>query len=527
MGPAKSSEWVVVEGGEDLTAYEPWPCAGPVKMREDGLVLSADGEYGTAPHEKGPLVKVEGDFGLRVRMRVSPSSGQAFVVACGEVPEGRGLAGAKRIEYGLSPGGVSVRFYDGKERKPVLDQSHPVPELSGEAELELRRVGDELVFLADGNEVARMPDPGAFSWNHFYLGADVPPGNLLTVAGASILAPLGRERAVRVVDTAQSEAPASQRQPLRELAAARGLQIGTAVEPNQILYERAYAEVLNREFGMLTTENALKFGPVHPAPNRYDWRGADTIVEFAEANDMLVRGHTLVWHRQLPAWVEKGDWTREELMEVLREHITTVVGRYKGRIAAWDVVNEAVEKNGKLRDTVWLRVIGPEYIELAFRWAHEADPKALLFYNDYSAETMNRKSDAVYVLVQDLLAKGVPIHGVGFQMHVELGKAPSLAAVRNNVERLGALGLEVQITEMDVRLRDTRAATLRRQAEIYADTLQVCLDEPSCTAFVMWGFADCHSWIPSSFSGWGDALVFDDDYAPKPAYGALCDILAD
>jgi endo-1,4-beta-xylanase len=212
-------------------------------------------------------------------------------------------------------------------------------------------------------------------------------------------------------------------------------------------------------------------------------------------------------------------------MEVLREHITTVVGRYKGRIVAWDVVNEAVEQNGELRDTVWLRVIGPEYIELAFRWAHEADPDALLFYNDYSAETMNRKSNAVYALVQDLLEKGVPIHGVGFQMHVELGGAPSLRAVQRNMERLGALGLEVQITEMDVRLRDTKAQTLERQAEIYGDTLQLCLDEPSCTAFVMWGFADCHSWIPSSFKGWGDALVFDGDYAPKPAYDRLCDVL--
>ena len=152
--------------------------------------------------------------------------------------------------------------------------------------------------------------------------------------------------------------------------AARGLLIGTAVEPNHILYEPVYAEVLSREFGMLTTENALKFGPVHPAPDRYDWRGADAIVEFAEEHDMLVRGHTLVWHRQLPAWVKDGDWTREELMEVLREHITTVVGRYKGRIVAWDVVNEAVEGNGELRDTIWLRVIGPEYFELAFRWAH-------------------------------------------------------------------------------------------------------------------------------------------------------------
>jgi endo-1,4-beta-xylanase len=130
-------------------------------------------------------------------------------------------------------------------------------------------------------------------------------------------------------------------------------------------------------------------------------------------------------------------------------------------------------------------------------------------------------------MVQELLEKDVPIHGVGFQMHVEVGGAPSLTLVKRNMARLGALGLEVQITEMDVRLQDTEAQTLARQAEIYGDTLQLCLDEPSCTAFVMWGFADGHSWIPSSFEGWGDALIFDDEYAPKPAYGALYDILAE
>jgi endo-1,4-beta-xylanase len=316
-----------------------------------------------------------------------------------------------------------------------------------------------------------------------------------------------------------------EREPLRKLALERGLLIGAAVAPNPILREPAYAEVLKREFNVLTTENALKFGPVHPAPDRYDWRGADAIVAFAEENGMAVRGHTLVWHRQLPAWVESGDWTREALIEVLREHITTVVGRYRGRIAAWDVVNEAVDDDGELRDTIWLRAIGPEYIELAFRWAHEADPEALLFYNDYSAETMNHKSDAVYALAQELLDKGVPIHGVGLQMHVQLDRAPSLSAVETNMERLAALGLQVHITEMDVRLRDTKPQTLARQAEIYGDTLQLCLDTPSCTAFVLWGFADCHSWIPSSFKGWGNALVFDDAYAPKPAYDSLCDVL--
>jgi endo-1,4-beta-xylanase len=265
---------------------------------------------------------------------------------------------------------------------------------------------------------------------------------------------------------------------------------------------------------------------VHPEPGRYEWRGADTIVEYAEAHDMLVRGHTLVWHNQLPSWVEEGQWSREELLDVLHDHIHTVVGRYEGRIAAWDVVNEAVDDRGRLRDTIWLQVIGPEYIELAFRWAHEADPEAELFYNDYSAEAMGAKSDAVYALVEELIAEGVPIHGVGLQMHLQLGRAPSHARVAANLERLAGLGLKTQITEMDVRVRDTEPHTLERQAEVYGATLRLCLDAPSCTAFVLWGFTDRHSWVPTAFDGWGSPLIFDAGYAPKPAYERLREVLA-
>jgi endo-1,4-beta-xylanase len=357
--------------------------------------------------------------------------------------------------------------------------------------------------------------------HHRWIGLGVL-GLLVLLAGCSVHA----EQPVQAASAEPAEGVVLEGKTLRELAAARGMWIGTAADPNYVSCEPAYAEVLKREFNMLTPENALKFGPVHPAPNRYEWSGADALVEFAEANDMLVRGHTLVWHKQLPAWVEKGTWTRDELMAVLEEHIKTVVGRYKGRISVWDVVNEAIDEEGELRDTIWLRVIGPEYIEMAFRWAHEADPDALLFYNDYACEAIGCKSDAIYALVQELQDKGVPIDGVGLQMHVQLGIEPPLASVERNLERLGALGLQVQITEMDVRVRDTEPETLERQAAIYGESLQVCLDAENCTAFVVWGFTDRHSWIPSVFEGWGNALIFDDQYAPKPAYEELRKVLA-
>jgi endo-1,4-beta-xylanase len=214
------------------------------------------------------------------------------------------------------------------------------------------------------------------------------------------------------------------------------------------------------------------------------------------------------------------------LIEILREHVTTVVGRYRGRIVAWDVVNEAVADDGSLRDTIWSRGIGPEYVEMAFRWAHEADPDALLFYNDYGGEGLGRKSDGIYGLVGDLVARGVPVHGVGLQMHVSLGWSPRPQDVAANVARLAELGLEVHVTEMDVRIKaPVTEEELAQQARVYRDLLQVCLSAQSCKAFLLWGFTDRHSWIPHFFTGWDAALIYDEAYRPKPAYDMLRDTM--
>lgn len=313
---------------------------------------------------------------------------------------------------------------------------------------------------------------------------------------------------------------------LRALAQAHEVEIGAAAATGLPTSDARYGDVLGREFGLLAAENAMKFGPLQPTQGNFSFREADALVDFAEAHDMRVRGHALVWHNQNPSWLTNGNRTREQMMDILRTHITTVVTRYADQIDAWDVVNEAVNDDGSLRETIWSETIGPEYIELAFRWAHEADPDARLFYNDYGAEGTGRKSDAVYALAQNLLQEGVPIHGVGLQMHVSTDWAPRPSDVAANMARLGDLGLEVQITEMDVRmpLPPTDDKELM-QAGVYADMLDVCLDAWNCTAFVLWGFTDRHSWVPSTFNGQGAALIFDEDYVPKYAYTALQQVL--
>jgi endo-1,4-beta-xylanase len=301
--------------------------------------------------------------------------------------------------------------------------------------------------------------------------------------------------------------------------------IGAAVDA-QMLKEDVYSAIVAREFNQITADNAMKFESLQPIRTVYDFKAADRVIEYAQQNGMEVRGHTLVWHNQLPSWVENGNFTRDEMIAILKAHITTVVGHYRGQVAYWDVVNEAVEEDGSLRDTIWLRTIGPEYIDMAFQFAHEADPDPKLFYNDYNNEDMGMKSTAVYDLVKGMVERGVPIDGVGLQMHLLLDSPPQTEDVVANMQRLNDLGLDVHITELDVRMRVPPGENdLSSQAVVYSDMLQACLSVPNCKVFTLWGVSDRFSWIPQFFDGYGSALIFDESFHPKPAYLALLDAL--
>ena len=314
---------------------------------------------------------------------------------------------------------------------------------------------------------------------------------------------------------------------LRDLAEQRGFFIGTAVSTGAFARgETTYCEVLKHEFNVLVAENMMKFSELCPSQNNYNWTTADALVDFAVANGMKLRGHTLVWHQQLPRWVTNGTWTAQAAQALLEQHIKTVVGRYRGKIWSWDVVNEAIADTGDLRtDSFWYQHIGPEYIAMAFRWAHEADPEATLYYNDYEAEALSPKSDAIYGLVRALKQADVPLHGVGWQMHLTEGWRVTMEH-RRNAERLRELGLELSVTEMDVRLKTpATAAQLESQAVSYREALEFALEH--CVALLTWGFTDKYSWIPGFRSGYGAALPFDDDYQPKPAYNAMKGVLLD
>lgn len=319
---------------------------------------------------------------------------------------------------------------------------------------------------------------------------------------------------------------------LRTQAETRGLMIGAAVQSGLLANDSQYAETLSREFDLVATEYETKMCEIQRQQGVMDFRATDAIVAFAEAHDMQVRGHTLLWHQCFPPWLERGTFTRAEAINIMRDHIYTLVGRYKGRIFAWDVVNEAIGDQGGKRRTQWRELVGDDYIEQAFQFAHEADPGALLFYNDYSAEGTNRKANAVYDLVKDFVDRGIPIHGVGLQMHLRIGdvslrRLAGKDEIIANMRRLGELGLQVHITEMDVRHDGLPTPELlAQQAEDYRQVVEACLTVEACKAIVTWGFTDRYTWIPQFFGNPDAApLPFDKDYQPKPAYEAMINAL--
>ncbi|MBX7098566.1 MAG: endo-1,4-beta-xylanase, partial [Myxococcaceae bacterium] len=304
--------------------------------------------------------------------------------------------------------------------------------------------------------------------------------------------------------------------------------VGAAVDAKALRDDARYRAILADDFNRVTPENAMKWASIHPQPGTYDFADADALVAFAQAHGQSVRGHTLVWHQQLPGWMSDA-LTPSEVRAQLEGHIDAVVGRYSASVAVWDVVNEALDDQGQLRDTLFLRKLGSGYLELALRRARAAAPGAVLAYNDYDIETLNAKSDAAYRLVQQLKAAGAPIDAVGMQFHVDAYDFAAFALreadLRANIRRFAALGVKVHFTEVDVRVAGldlSPAARLAYQAQVVRLLTTVCREEPGCDEVTFWGFADKYSWIDSQY-GADDPLLYDDALVAKPAYQAVRD----
>ncbi len=332
-------------------------------------------------------------------------------------------------------------------------------------------------------------------------------------------------------------------QALRTLAAARGITIGCAYKTGG--GAGAYNNTLAREFNGLVGENNMKWDGLQATRGNFTFAGADAMVDFAQRNNMVVRGHTFVWHQQsgfvanMPAQATVKA-TRDTMFKIMNTHITTVMQHFRGKIHEWDIVNEAVARDSAgmrlgtgTSSSFWsLRTDAVnnnwDFVDSAYTYARRADSTAFLVYNDYDCEGMGKKSDLVYALVSRLKAKGL-IDGVGLQCHFYV---PGTSTGSNgsfnpsemvaNLKRLGDLGLRISLTEIDFRVpTPPTAAHLASQRAAYETLLGICLANPNCKNFFVWGLNDGSSWIPGQYSGQGAPLLFDDSFNPKPAYYGL------
>jgi endo-1,4-beta-xylanase len=329
--------------------------------------------------------------------------------------------------------------------------------------------------------------------------------------------------------------PAAASAPLRNHAATRGKFIGFAAAAGLLCNNSAtctsgsdptYRSIAGTEFNQITAENAMKWDATEPNQGQFNFTAADGIVAFAQANNQQVHGHTLVWHSQTPGWVQGLSATA--MRSAMQNHITQVVGRYASNpaVVSWDVANEVIDDNGQMRQSFWFNTLGQSYIADAFRFARAADPNARLCINDYNIDGMGTKSNAYFTLVQSLLSQGVPIDCIGFQGHlaVQFG-FPS--QVQQNLQRFANLGLEVRITELDVRIPlPSDANEITTQNTYYTNMVNACLAVTACTGVTVWGIDDGHSWVPETFPGQGEALLWTSGYQQKPAYTAVHNALA-
>jgi endo-1,4-beta-xylanase len=321
------------------------------------------------------------------------------------------------------------------------------------------------------------------------------------------------------------------------------LAIGAAVTPDNVDPADAHGQLLMKHFGALVAGNAMKWESLQPKEGQFAWADADRIVEFAGLTGMRVRGHCLVWHNQTPAWVfqDPKDPTkpasRELLLKRMKTHIQSVVAHFKGQVEGWDVVNEALSDKDGLRSGAegnkWLEILGPGYIEQAFRWAREADPAAILTYNDYNLESDSRKLGEALKLVAGLKAKGAPVDAIGLQMHVSIAYPP-LAQVQDAIARIAAIGVKAQVTELDVSVyssdtepkKDITAELLLAQAQRYKDLFAIfkaAAAKGALDIVVVWGLADDGTWLDDfPVPGRRNApLLFDRRLQAKPAFWAL------
>ncbi|KAI0360882.1 endo-beta-1,4-glucanase [Trametes cingulata] len=307
---------------------------------------------------------------------------------------------------------------------------------------------------------------------------------------------------------------------LHAVAKAAGkLYLGTATDNNELTNTQYTAILENpQQFGQITAENSMKWDATEPQQGVFTFTLADQIANLAISRGLLLRGHNCVWHQQLPSWVTSSNFNAAQLTSVIQNHCGTLVSRYKGHV--WDVVNEPLNDDGSFRSDVFFNTLGSSYIATALRTAKQADPNAKVYINDFNIEGTGAKATAMKNLVKSLKSQGVPIDGIGLQSHFIVGQVPTTLV--QNMQEFVALGVEVAITELDIRMTlPETAALLEQQKKDYQTVIAACQAVPKCVGITLWDFTDKFSFIPSTFPGQGAATPWDQNLVKKPAFDGI------
>ncbi len=311
-----------------------------------------------------------------------------------------------------------------------------------------------------------------------------------------------------------------------ELAAKHNLEIGTAVGND--FYSPEGQERIKDFSSVIVAENAMKWANLRPNQRFWNWNDVDKMVEFGQENKITIKFHTLFWHNQNSSFLSSMK-TKEDATAMMDDHIKTILERYKGKIAYYDVVNEMFEEDGSFRKTIWYNLMGEDYIAHALKTARAADPDAKLYLNEYNNENLgNAKADAMFNLVKKFVDEGVPIDGVGMQLHLATDLPFDKEAIRANVKRYADIGIDVSFSEVDVRMPDRKAkdeSEIKKQTEIYTALIDIAKTEPNVKTFIVWGLSDRDTWVPGTFPGYGNPCIYDNTYTKKPLYQAIKDTL--
>lgn len=304
--------------------------------------------------------------------------------------------------------------------------------------------------------------------------------------------------------------------------------IGYAIDYSNLINDVNYSKLASEQFNSVTAENAFKAEYLAPAEGFYDFREADSIVVFAKRNNQRVHGHTLIWHQQIPNWIKEFNGTSNDWELLYKIYIQTVVLHFKDKVAAWDVVNEAVNEDGTLRSSIWKEKIGNTYIEKAFKYVQEVDNNVLLFYNDYNLESNTTKRNAVIQLLNNLKLKGIKVNGIGMQMHVSI-VSPEMSQIATAIKQVTDNHYQLHLSELDVSVNPNSNDILltnnlaNKQASLLAGIVQLYnqIETKYQYGITFWGITDRYSWIRSYYNRIDFPLLYDDNYLPKPAYCAV------